>query len=59
MKVQLNKDEWYPFYTDTLGFGDLVEVPDELWFAYKKAVSDFTAMHNALKAYLEEKDICV
>jgi hypothetical protein len=53
MKCYVTKGEWYPVFElneDT--WGDLVEIPDELYYANKEAMGKFAETQNQLYQFL-------
>ena len=59
MKAVIDKDEWYPVYClsevkDSYGFGDTLEIPDELLKRYRLAEKEFHEVQEELKQLLEK-----
>ena len=57
MRVKLGLGELHPVYYDQSGFNypDYdVEVPDELWYTYKEALSRFTDKLEQLKEFISD-----
>ena len=56
MKIKLESEELWPYFEEWCGYGDPeydVEIPDELWESYSKALGTFREELNKMKTFLK------
>jgi len=57
MKIKLESEELWPYFEEWCGYGNPeydVEIPDELWESYSKALDTFMKELNKMKTFLNE-----
>ena len=56
MIVKIKCDEWYPVLCfDDEGFGDDVDVPEEMVKRWKRILADFDTMQDEMRAALKKQ----
>ena len=55
MKIQLDRDEFWPYILESRGGGATLEIPRKLWEVYEAARKAFEVAHRKLMDCIEDQ----